>query len=467
MELHRSLEETITGASEDIRAGRRTCVDLLESCLEKIDEWEARIHAWVHVDRQGAFDRARELDAELTAGNWRGRMHGIPIGIKDIVDVAGFPTAAGSMLLAEAQADCDAPLVASLRSAGAVILGKTVTTQFACYDPPVTRNPWNLEHTPGGSSSGSAAAVATGMCLAAIGSQTGGSITRPASFCGVAGFKPTFGRVSVDGVFPVAQSLDHPGPIAPTVRDLAIVAAALIGQHTENVGPDGARSLAANNDVAASDSSPSVPGLADAIFDAIQTHPLLPPKLGRVRGAFDEDCDPAMRDAMRNAIDRLVEAGAEASDVALPESFGDVSSNHRTVMAAEAAAVHQQRLADHPDDYLSGVRSLIEAGLAISAVDYVRARHHQVRLKLEIMPSFAGFDVLVCPATIGTAPDITTTGDPSFNAPWSYTGLPTVSIPMAVAENGLPLAMQLVGRPMSENSLFRTAAWCEDVLRES
>ncbi len=466
MKLYRSLEETITGASEDIRAGRRTCVDLLESCLARIDEWEARIRAWVHVDRQGAIHQARELDTELAAGHWRGRMHGIPVGIKDIVDVAGFPTAAGSMLLAEQRVDRDAPLVASLRSAGAVILGKTVTTQFACYDPPVTRNPWNLEHTPGGSSSGSAAAVATGMCLAAIGSQTGGSITRPASFCGVAGFKPTFGRISVDGVFPVAQSLDHPGPIALTVRDLAFVASTLIG-HAADVGPDGAAGLAASDDFAASDSAPKMPGLHVAILDASQTPTLLPPQLGQVRGAFDENCDPGMRDALRHAIDRLATAGAGVSDVVLPESFGDVLSHHRTLMAAEAAAVHQQRLADQPDDYLPGIRALIEEGLAILAVDYVRARRHQVRLKREILPSFSSFDVLVCPATIGTAPDITTTGDPSFNAPWSYTGLPTVSIPMAIAQNGLPLAMQLVGRPMSETSLFRAAAWCEDVFRGS
>src|SRR5207253_2204960 len=181
------------------------------------------------VDRDGARAGARERDQELRRGQWRGPLHGIPIGIKDIFDVFDWPTAAGSRLWANSIARQDATVVRRLRQAGAVLVGKTVTTQYASFDPSPTRNPWNLARTPGGSSSGSAAAVACGMCLGALGSQTGGSITRPASYCGVAGLKPTFGRVRCDGVVPLAPSMDHVGPIAACIRDLAILLQVIAG----------------------------------------------------------------------------------------------------------------------------------------------------------------------------------------------------------------------------------------------
>ena len=224
MKLFPDPEETIEGVGRALRAGERTCVDVLESCLAKIDEWEPQVHAWVVVDRDGAMEQARRLDEELAAGKCRGSLHGIPIGIKDIIDVAGLPTACGFPPWSGRVAEQDAAVVDRFRRAGAVILGKTVTTQFAWIDPPVTRNPWNLNRTPGGSSSGSAAAVACGMCLGAIGTQTGGSIIRPASFCGVAGFKPSYARVRFceQGIVPFAPTLDHPGPIARTARDLKL-----------------------------------------------------------------------------------------------------------------------------------------------------------------------------------------------------------------------------------------------------
>src|SRR5713226_4580109 len=212
---------TIQAAAEDIRAGRTTPIDLLDACLANIDRYEDRVHAWVFVDRDGARADATRLTEEAKRGQVRGPLHGIPIGIKDIFDVINWPTAAGSKLWANSIARSDAMAVAGLRSSGAVFLGKTVTTQYASFDPPPTRNPWKLERTPGGSSSGSAAALACGMCLGAVGSQTGGSITRPASYCGVAGCKPTFSRVSTDGVVPLAPSMDHVGPIAGCVWDLA------------------------------------------------------------------------------------------------------------------------------------------------------------------------------------------------------------------------------------------------------
>src|SRR5437016_5223917 len=220
--------DTIHEAAEAIRQKKITPVDLVNQCLAQIDRWEEKVRAWVFVDREYALAEAKRLTDELAKGQYRGPLHGIPIGVKDIYDVFDWPTACGSKLWANSIARQDAPIIASLRTAGAIFLGKTVTTQYASFDPPVTRNPWNLAHTPGGSSSGSAAAVATGMCLGALGSQTGGSITRPASYCGVAGCKPAYGAVSCKGVVPLAPSMDHPGPIARCVKDLAIMLQAMV-----------------------------------------------------------------------------------------------------------------------------------------------------------------------------------------------------------------------------------------------
>ncbi len=217
-------------------AGRTSCLEILERCLAQVNEWEPKVHAWVILDRERARAQALSLDAELKAGHDRGPLHGIPVGIKDIVDVAGLPTACGAKRWANNVADRDAVIVASLRSAGAVIMGKTVTTPYAWIDPPVTRNPWNLNRTPGGSSSGSAAAVACGMCYAAIGTQTGGSLTRPASYCGVATIKPTYIlslSVIGGGIKPFAPSFDHVGPIARSVGDLDISVTAMLDDTRE------------------------------------------------------------------------------------------------------------------------------------------------------------------------------------------------------------------------------------------
>src|SRR5581483_10579110 len=214
---------TIHAAAAAIRERRLLPSDLLETCLQRIEQVEPRVRAWVLVDRDRARAEAKRCDEEVRRAQWRGPLHGIPLGIKDIIDVFDWPTAAGSRLWANSVARQDATVVRRLREAGAVLVGKTVTTQYASFDPPPTRNPYGAASTPGGSSSGSAAALACGMCLGALGSQTGGSITRPASYCGVAGCKPTFGRVSAHGVLPLAPSLDHPGPMARCVRDLEIL----------------------------------------------------------------------------------------------------------------------------------------------------------------------------------------------------------------------------------------------------
>jgi aspartyl-tRNA(Asn)/glutamyl-tRNA(Gln) amidotransferase subunit A len=437
MQLTPPPGETIAEVSRQIGAGRRSCTDVLEECLSRIAAREPEIRAWVLIDEEGARAQAQVLDEELARKRSRGPLHGIPIGIKDIMDVAGFVTAAGSRLWADRLAQSDAALVARLRAQGAVILGKTVTTQYASFDPSVTRNPWNHERTPGGSSSGSAAAVACGMCLGALGSQTGGSITRPASFCGVAGLKPTYGRLSVDGVLPLAPSMDHPGPIARNVSDLAVMWEGLVGADPDN--------------------DPTLSGI-----HMILNHP---PRLGRLRGLFEERAAPEMREAMERAFRSLEAAGAEIVDPALPAGFGDVLEHHQVVISTEAAGWHEERYRAHPDDYLPRITALIEQGLATPAPQYVRSRQHQERLKREMAECIEGLDALVTPAAMGSAPDAATTGDPCFNSPWSYTGLPAISFPIGLAADRMPLAIQLIGHALGEFSLFQTALWCEEALR--
>ncbi len=436
---------TIARTGEAIQQGRTTCREVLEQCLARIDRWEPRIHAWVSVDREGARGLADERDSERKAGRWRGPLHGMPLGIKDIIDMAGLPTGAGSRRLMETVVANDATVVRRLREAGAILLGKTVTTQFACFDPPPTRNPWHTEHTPGGSSSGSAAGVATGMCLGAIGSQTGGSITRPASYCGVAGAKPTFGRVSLAGVMPLAPSLDHPGPIGRSVGDLVILLEAI-------AGPD------------PTDPRTSAPGMQPVDF-ALAKRPISsPPRLARLRGFFESGALPAMRSVFEDAQSQLAARGAAISEAELPPTFADVHRQHRVILQYELSRAHATRIRAERVDYLPGVAGLIEEGLAIPESAYEEARRHQARAVKEIAGIFGNADVALCPAAPGPAPDLTTTGDPSFNSPWSHTGLPTVTFPMG-AVDGMPLGIQLIGRRGDESRLFQVALWCEGVLR--
>jgi Asp-tRNA(Asn)/Glu-tRNA(Gln) amidotransferase A subunit family amidase len=431
----------IHSAAEEIRQGRLSPVAVLEQCLSRIDRYEERVRAWVLVDRAGAMEQARRAEAEIKAGGWRGPLHGIPLGIKDIIDVFDLPTAAGSRLWKDSIARQDATVVRRLRSAGAVIMGKTVTTQYASFDPPPTRNPWKTSRTPGGSSSGSAAAVACGMCLGALATQTGGSITRPASYCGVASIKPSFGRVSTHGVLPLAPSMDHIGAMASCVRDLAIIMQAIMG--ADPYDP-------ACLDVPAPDLTPP--------------RELRTPRLGRVRGLFSHQADAAVTAMVDHAAAALFVRDATITDVALPSLFDEVLTRHRTVMAVEAAAYHEPRLRRHPEDYGPSITQLLKEGLACPAPEFARTKEHKKLLHREMLKYFEVNDALLTPATTCPAPNAATTGDPAFNSPWSYTGLPTVSFIAGWTDDGLPLALQLVGQVGSEPELLATAAWCEDAL---
>lgn len=431
-----SSTETLAGAAWALRLGETTAFALWERSRDRIAAMDPEVHAWVSVDAEAARRAAWAADTAIASGGWLRPLQGIPIGIKDIVDVSGLPTACGARRWAGKVAATDAPIVSRLRAAGAVIVGKTVTTAYAWVDPPPTRNPWDLDRTPGGSSSGSAAAVASGMVLGAIGTQTGGSITRPSAYCGVCGLKPTYGRLPVAGILPFAATLDHPGPIARTVLDLALLWDVLAGP----------------------------PGRADSPPRTT----LGPPVLARLGGVFDAWSEPSQVVVFEAAMERLARLGIVGTPLPPPFDVPAALGDHRTIMAAEAAALHRDDLAAYPEDYPPRITELVEEGMALGATAYVRARANldvARRSAARLFPE--GVDAFVLPSAPGPAPGLETTGDPRFNSPWSFLGLPTLTLPCGLSAEGLPLGLQLVGRPHAERALLRVAEACERALGES
>lgn len=421
------MTSSLVEAAWQIRHRRLDPVDLVEQCLERIRRYDDRLRAWVVVDVARARELARQRSCEAQRGLRRGPLHGVPLGIKDLIDVAGLPTRAGSPLTDPRPVAADAPLVAALRRAGAIILGKTVTVEFAAFDPPPTRNPWDpdLQRTPGGSSSGSAAALAMGMCPGAIGTQTGGSLVRPASYCGVATCKPTFGRISTEGIVPLSPHLDHPGPMGRSVADLALLLECLI----RGFRPAG-----------------NLPR---------------PPRLGLVENFFMERADATIREATASAVARLRAAGAEIQPVRLDADFQAILDMHWRIMAVDAAAFHRKAFAAHRQSYGPMLARLLDEGLTIAGADYAAALAHQRELKRTADDWIGRLDALIMPSTDTTAPGLETTGKRDFQAPWSYTGLPVVSIPCGLGADHMPAAVQLVQRHGHEPHLLAVARWCE------
>jgi aspartyl-tRNA(Asn)/glutamyl-tRNA(Gln) amidotransferase subunit A len=438
MKLFPDDHETIGGTARRLRHGEVTCVDVLHACFDRIEQREHEVHAWVLVDPDGALTQAVLLDVELQTGRDRGPLHGIPIGVKDIIDVKGLPTACGITGWERNFDPVDAAIVARLRAAGAIILGKTVTTPFAWLDPPVTRNPWNLERTPGGSSSGSAAAVACGMCLGALGTQTGGSITRPAAFCGVAGMKPTYGCIDEQGIFPLAPTLDHAGFITRSMADLRLIF-----------------ELCRRPDLPAEQNAPWVRRAVDR------------PRLFRMRGLFDRLASSEIVAALNWALGCLSDAGAEVHDWDELPGQELIVHNHRVILASEAAATHRGLKYANPLAYPPRIDDLLREGDDVRAVDYLRACERRKEHRAVMDGILRSTDAVVTPAAPGAAPDTTTTGDPVFSSPWSLLGVPTICFPIGLSADGLPLAVQLIGRTGFDLHLLRTAQWCETVIRSS
>jgi aspartyl-tRNA(Asn)/glutamyl-tRNA(Gln) amidotransferase subunit A len=417
-------------AAAHIREGTISPVDLVDACLDRIRVLDARLSAWVHVDEAGARAAARGLEAEAVSGRIRGPLHGVPVGIKDIIHVAGMPTTAGAKPWAHSRPATDAPAVSRLRAAGAVIVGKTHTTEFAYRDPAPTRNPWNVEHTPGGSSAGSGAAVAARMVPMALGTQTVGSVLRPAAYCGVVGFKATHGLTPAEDVIPLAWSLDHVGVLTRSVPDAALALGVLAGRELD----------------AASRGTPTIAVAPELI----------------------ERAEPETAAHLRATAQTLARSGARIVEVALPPSFARLHDVGLIVLQVEAAAYHAADFAEHAGEYGPGIRTAIEAGLGRRAVEYVQANRARLAFRAAVMPLLERHDALLTPTAPGPAPaGLASTGDAWFCAPWSSAGVPAITLPSGVAPSGLPFAVQLVGAAGREAPLLGVAAWCEGVLRFS
>ncbi|HMH51262.1 MAG TPA: amidase [Candidatus Acidoferrum sp.] len=417
-------------AAARIRERKLSPLDLVDACLERIRALDASLRAWAHVDEAGARAAAREREAEAARGRVRGPLHGVPVGIKDIIHVAGMPTTGGAKAWAHTRPANDAPIVTRLREAGAVILGKTHTTEFAYRDPAPTRNPWNVEHTPGGSSAGSGAAVAARMVPVALGTQTVGSVLRPAAYCGVVGFKATHGFTPAEDVIPLAWSLDHVGVLTRSVEDAALALGVLAGQEL-SAPPASAPTIA-------------------------------------VAPELLERAEPETAAHLRATAQAFMRAGARIVEVALPPSFARVHEVGLTVLQVEAAAYHAAEFAVHAGEFGPGIRQAIEAGLARPAVEYVHANRARLSFRNAVMPLLERHDALLTPTAPGPAPaGLASTGDAWFCAPWSSAGVPAITLPSGVAPSGLPFAVQLVAAAGREAALLGVAAWCEGVLRFS
>jgi Asp-tRNA(Asn)/Glu-tRNA(Gln) amidotransferase A subunit family amidase len=423
-------------AARLIRAGTITAAELMTACLARVGKVDADVQAWAFLDPDHALAQARAADEERLSGRPTGPLHGVPLGIKDIIDTADMRTENGSVLHAGRTPSRDAHVVTRLRAAGAVIMGKTVTTEFATRAPGKTRNPHNPAHTPGGSSSGSAAAVAAGMVPLALGSQTGGSTIRPASYCGVYGLKPTHGLISRAGMFRLSRSLDHVGLFARSIDDLALLLEAVVG-HDEG--------------------DPDTRPIARPPYQAIAAEePPVPPMLGFVKTDRWEDLDADAREAFGELAAHLGDRLEEVELVSL-----DAPEWHRITMDAEMAINLAREWAAGRDRLSVSLRARIEHGLSVPAHAYLRARAGVAELVSGFTELFEQrYDALLTPATFGTAPaGLESTGDPALCSLWTLVGMPALSLPLMQGANGLPLGAQLVGPRHGDARLLRTARW--------
>ncbi|MCC6179807.1 MAG: amidase [Chloroflexi bacterium] len=440
VELH---DLTATQAAAAIRAGEVSSGALVEALLRRIERSEPTLQAFVTVDAEGARAAAFAADTTLRRqGTPVGPLHGVPFAAKDIYNTAGLRTTAGFPPLADNVPGGDAETIVRLKEAGAVLIGKTVTTQFASADPPPTTNPWRADRTPGGSSSGSAAAVAARLVPFALGTQTGGSILRPAAYNGIVGLKPTYGRVSRRGIVPLAWSLDHAGPLTRSVEDAALVLGVLAGHD-----PADPHSLAAE-----------VPDYLAALGV-----PLRRPRLALL-AEFVQRAEPDVRAHVESVAARLAAAGADIVSRRLPSAYDLFQEVHRLTMQTEAATVHLAWIARNPDDYSPKIRAQAMAGQLVPAWAHLHAQRLRRLLSAEVAAALDGLDGFLAPSVSNLPPTPETTGDPSFQSPWSLLGLPAITLPSGVSDDGLPFGVQVIGKRLDESTVFRAASWIEDIL---
>jgi len=418
-----------TEASAAIAAGKLSSEALIAECLERIGQREQEVRAWAFIDPKLALEQARQRDREPA----RSRLHGIPIGVKDVIDTCDMPTEYGSPIYRGHRPVCDAACVAQARELGAVILGKTVSTEFATRHPNKTRNPCNIEHTPGGSSSGSAAAVADGMVPIAFGTQTSSSIIRPAAFCGVIGYKPTFGLINRAGLKFLAESLDTIGTLTRTIPDAALIVEELSGMPATS-------------------------------FDEVS---LLEPRIGFCRTPYWDQADAGTQANLQSAVDRLAAAGAKVGEVTLPDEFAALAETQIIVSAYEFFRALTHERTRFPQLISASLTERIAAGGRVSRAGYEESRGLAQTARKQVADVFRDYDVLVAPSAPGEAPrGLESTGNPIFGLMWTLLRLPCLTLPHGVGPHGLPLGLQVVGRRGEDAHLFVHAEWIRRRLDE-
>ncbi len=434
-----SHQLTTTQALEYLQQGKLSAVELQQSCLERIAERQATVEAWECLNPNNAFQVAKRLDIDQTQGKQLKPLQGVPIGIKDTFATLDMPTRWGTSIHADQQFDYDAAVVEQLRSAGAIILGKTVTTEYAIARPGKTRNPHHLMHTPGASSSGSAAAVADNMVPVAIGTQMVGSILRPAAYCGVIGFKPSFGVISRYGIMPSSRELDHVGIFARSVVDIAQVLNVLA--RVDRRDPDCHGEL--------------VPESKDSRL----------PRFALILTPYESQVEPEAKKALFNSVSAFMQAGATVTKVHLPSEF-DPYFDHVSVLSTAGMANHHGADYDrHASQMSDKLCQVIEQGRTVSTTAHAAARQAAVDYNSTLARLWSKFDAILTPVTTGAAPrGLENTGSPIFCALWTLCGLPAISIPAGTTEDGLPLGIQLVGQRLGDRNLLAIAAWATECL---
>jgi len=450
---------TVCQLAPKIRTRQISPVELTRAVLDRIERFDPVLNAYITVDAEGALKAARAAQRQIAAGKYLGPLHGIPVSLKDLFDAKGLRTTAGSKIFADRIADRDAPSVARLRAAGAVIVGKTNLHEFAfgstTQNPHYggTRNPYDLSRIPGGSSGGSAAAVAADLCMASTGTDTGGSIRTPSALCGTVGLKPTYGRVSLRGIVPLAWSLDHAGPIAKCVRDAALLLGVMAGH--DPLDPTSAEA--------------KVPAFARSLEGGVKGLRIgLDPSF--CFNAVDEEIAQAVKDALK----LFEQMGARVHEVKIPSIELAVIAES-VIITAEAACFHEPHLRSRAGDYGPDVRALLEGGSAFSAVHYLKAQRLRRVLQEEFARAFEKMDLFALPAAPVTAPrigeaSVSIAGTPSdletallrFACPGNLTGLPAISIPCGLDRQGLPMGLQLIGKAFDEATVLRAARAFED-----
>lgn len=441
--------DTIAGLAARIRKKEISPVEVTEAVLDRIAAVDGRVKAFVTVTRDEARNAAKAAEHAILSGNYLGALHGIPIGVKDLFYTRGVRTTAGSKILANFVPDHDAAVVERLKRAGAVIVGKTNTHEFAynVFTPP-TRNPWDLERIPGGSSGGSGAAVAASLCVAATGTDTGGSIRIPAALCGVVGIKPTYGRVSKRGVIPLSWTCDHAGPLAKSVEDAALMLGAMAGYDPQD---------------------PSTADVPVPTYVRALTGEIKGLKVGLPREYFFDGIDTEVEDAVKKAIKVLEGLGASVEEISLPQ-IKHIAAVHVAIVLTEAATYHERWLRTRADDYAPDVRFGLEWGKLFMGMDYVQAQRVRELIRQDFGKALRRVDLIAAPTVPAVAPKVGETSvkirDRSegilpamirLNRPSNHTGLPAISVPCGFTANGLPVGLQLIGRAFDEATVLRAA----------